>query len=117
MHRRKDNPMTTPDADGWITHGGGPCPVAPETWVQVVSKAGAEGMQMAGEWLWHNVVTYRIFAPVTPTPPGPSEFVRQTAARIMAAMVTRQGAITEEEIAGCVLAAEAMERALKGDPK
>ena len=71
----------TPDKDGWIKHDGGPCPVDPETWVHIMESDFVGGAAyMARDYDWGPVVAYRIFAPVTP---GPSPFVRDTAARIM----------------------------------
>lgn len=76
----------TPDKDGWIKHDGGPCPVDPETWVQI-KESIRDGAVIAESYVdearcfsWGTVAAYRVFAPVAP---GPSPFVRDTAARIM----------------------------------
>jgi len=77
----------TPDKDGWIKHNGDDkCPVDPETWVEA-SRHGTpmEWAEAAEHRDWSRVTAYRVFAPVTP---GPSSFVRETAARIMAALMT-----------------------------
>jgi hypothetical protein len=108
----------TTDADGWIEHDGGPCPVDPETWVQVKDFHGRPVSYFckADEWRWDTATAYRIFAPVTPNPPGPSPFVRETAARIMAAL--NLGPVTTHidlayYAAFAVHAAKALEAALK----
>jgi hypothetical protein len=74
--------MTTPDKDGWITHDGGPCPVAPDALTErAYGRASCFGPSSDGTW--EDVKRYRCFAPAH-TATGPSPFVRETAARIMA---------------------------------
>lgn len=117
--------MTTPDADGWITHDGGPCPVDPETLVQIRESNFLQLTAYAArDFDWGPVIAYRIFVPAHTTP-GPSPFVRETAARIMAAAVVDNDFM--EAMWGCdqehtvnataqfaVRAAQALEAALKG---
>ena len=93
----------TPDKDGWIKHDGGPCPVDPETWVQI-KESIRDGAVIAESYVdearcfsWGTVAAYRVFAPVTP---GPSPFVAETAARIMAAIAVHGGSYpTDEKLA------------------
>ena len=77
----------TPDKDSWIKHDGGNNPVSPDSWVQIVGRTGdkSPSAKRADYWYWDCVAAYRVFAPVTP---GPSPFVRETAAQIMASAVT-----------------------------
>lgn len=106
----------TPDKDGWINHDGGPCPVCVERWVQCREHNGREtkvGRPDDFDWLF--VAAYRVFAPVTP---GPSPFVAETAARIMAAIAVHGGSYpTDEKLAEAanrgIRAALALEAALK----
>lgn len=109
--------MTTPDKDGWITHDGGNCPVSPDSWVQIVGRTGdkSPSAKRADYWYWDCVAAYRVFAPVTPRP---SPFVRETAARIMAAIAVHGGSYpTDEKLAEAanrgIRAALALEAALK----
>jgi hypothetical protein len=50
--------------DEWIKHDGGPCPVPPETWVQIKNKDGMllDPAYQADFWAWDDVSAYRIFA-------------------------------------------------------
>ena len=107
----------TPDKDDWIKHDGGPCPVDPEARVQVKTSYGKalKTIYAAREWDWSSVTAYRVFAPVTP---GPSPFVRETAARIMAAIAVHGGSYpTDEKLAEAanrgIRAALALDAALK----
>ena len=111
---RDDTPMTTPYADGWITHDGGPRPVDPETWVQIrEGEWEPQSVRHADDYAWGTVTAYRVFTPAHTTP-GPSPFVRETAARIMAVEVAKDD--YEDAIAArrAVRAALALEAALKG---
>jgi hypothetical protein len=114
--------MTTPDKDGWITHDGGPCPVAPEMLVQLRQHMGGgvfsrSIIDTADVMDWSEPCAYRIFVPAHTVTPGPSPFVRETAARIMAAMSPPVGT-TDNDLAyyatHSVRAAQALEDALKG---
>lgn len=69
--------------DGWIKHDGGPCPVAPGRLVMV--NGGTDCAIPVESVVWKDVTRYRTYARVNPPDPGPSDFVRETAARIMAA--------------------------------
>lgn len=107
----------TPDKDGWINHDGGPCPVGWETWVQ--PNHDAQRIMRALEIAWGAVARYRIFAPVEPkldTPPGPSPFVAETAAKIVAAMAARDYRVTNmphEWVGQAVHTAIMLEKALR----
>jgi len=60
----------TPDADGWVKHDGGPCPVPPETMVEVQSTIGLTPPAMRADyWQWSAMKRYRIIAPAHA--PGP----------------------------------------------
>lgn len=111
---------STPDADGWITHDGGPCPLDPAAFIER-EYALSTTFGRAQDAVWREVKRYRIFAPFTP---GPLPFVRETAARIMAAAVVDDDFL--EAMGGCdqehtvnatarfaVRAAQALEAALK----
>lgn len=75
----------TPDKDGWIKHDGGNNPVTPECWVQLQNETQAP--MRADDATWSVISRYRIYAVVTP---GPSPFVAETAARIMAQKLPTQ---------------------------
>lgn len=104
----------TPDKDGWIKHDGGPCPVCVERWVQCREHNGREtkvGRPDDFDWLF--VAAYRVFAPVTP---GPSPFVRETAARIMAGFAAHPNYMADPHAdwaAEAVNAALTLEAAMK----
>jgi hypothetical protein len=102
--------MTTPNKDGWIDHDGG-C---------LVRRALTEflGEQCAvfdpacmtcRAWEWLDALV-----PATPATAGPSPFVRETAARIMAALMTWRPEAGHPALAqDAVAAALALEAALK----
>ena len=99
--------------DGWIKHDGGNNPVTPECWVQLQNETQAP--MRADDATWSVISRYRVFAPVTP---GPSPFVRETAARIMAAIAVHGGSYpTDEKLAEAanrgIRAALALDAALK----
>lgn len=104
------------DKDGWITHDGGPCPVAPGRLVMVNDDITVALPVSAINWA--AVTKYRTFARVNPPDPGPSPFVRDAAARIMAAIAVHGGSYpTDEKLAEAanrgIRAAKALEAALK----
>lgn len=103
--------MTAPDADGWITHDGGNCPVSPDSWVQLQSETQAP--MRANFATWSVISRYRVFAPVTP---GPSPFVAETAARIMAGFAAHPNYMADPHAdwaVEAVRAAQALDAALK----
>lgn len=108
-------------ANGWIKHEGGTRPVAPDTWVQRRSLSGVvSAIMQADDFRWDFPCEYRVFAPVV-DPSGSPDFVRETAARIMAAMGSRDGyldytdaAHTKIGVKAAVRAAQALEAALNG---
>jgi hypothetical protein len=110
--------MTTPNKDGWITHDGGPCP-APGTFTERDYGYDApfyEGIHFgtADGADWAHVKRYRIFVPAHTATPGPSPFVRKTAARIMAALMTWRPEAGHPALAqDAVAAAMALEAALE----
>ena len=70
-------PRAGVDDDGWIAHSPGPCPVPPETMVEVKWRAGAIASSFpfpreAKELNWHVITHYRI---VSPAPTGPVRMV------------------------------------------
>ena len=72
-------------ANGWIKHDDGPRPVAPDTWVQRRSLSGVvSAIMQADDFRWDFPCEYRAFTTVV-DPSGSPDFVRETAARIMAA--------------------------------
>lgn len=108
--------------DGWINHDGGPCPVAPGRLAMVNGDVTVALPVSAINWA--AVKKYRTFARVNPPDSGPSPFVRDTAARIMAGIVTSDAflavldegdtqATIEASAAFAVRAAKALEAALK----
>jgi hypothetical protein len=112
--------MTTPDKDGWIDHDGGPCPVPPETWVQIKNKDGMllDPAYQADFWAWDDVSAYRIFAPVYAHPPADADeaFIRDTAARVLAAMTAHRGFAhynADDDASLAIVAAEALAAKLK----
>lgn len=59
-----------PDADGWITHSGGECPVDAETFIEYRTRSGAIYTRSAGRLAWSHdpicqtdIVAYRIIYP------------------------------------------------------
>lgn len=50
----KPQAPSEPDADGWHTHNGGPCPVAGDVWVEVWLRDDdrADDNAEAFEWVW-----------------------------------------------------------------
>lgn len=103
--------------DGWIKYDGGNCPVPPDTWVQITSTRGVahDDVLPADKWEWQYIAAYRVFAPVAPDQPatGPSDFVRETAARIMAADYWTVIRTDDEMAKTAVAAALALEKALQ----
>lgn len=104
----------TPDKDGWINHDGGPCPVAPGRLVMV--NGGIDCAIPVESVVWKDVTKYRTFARVNPPDPGPSPFVRDAAARIMAQLMSDGSTrLSDNDMARCAVAAAlALEAALKG---
>lgn len=104
----------TADKDGWIKHDGGPCPVAPGRLAMINDDETVALPVFSINWAV--VKKYRAFARVNPPAPGPSDFVRDTAALIMAAGNPPVGT-TDNDLsyyaAHSVLAALALEKALK----
>jgi hypothetical protein len=92
----------------WIQHDGGPCPVPVETWVQIKNKRGKTLLCAcpAYDWNWDDVSAYRIFAPVSATPPADADeaFIRDTAVGVFAAMAAQGWDVHDD----CTLAAEAI---------
>lgn len=103
--------MTT-NADGWIKHDGGPCPVAPGRLAMVNGDVTVALPVSAINWA--AVTKYRTFARVNPPDPGPSPFVADTAARIMAGLMgDGRTRLSDNDMARCAVAAQALEAALK----
>lgn len=101
--------------DGWITHDGGPCPVAPGRLAMVNGDVTVALPVSAINWA--AVKKYRTFARVNPPDPGPSPFVRDTAARIMAGFASHPDYMADPHAdwaAEAANAALALEAALKG---
>lgn len=70
----------TPDAEGWITWGGGVCPVAPETLVDVRFRDGYNSTaQAARTWSWRqdgdgdDIIAYRIVKEQATEADGPPD--------------------------------------------
>lgn len=98
--------------DGWIKHDGGNNPVTPECWVQLQNETQAP--MRADDATWSVISRYRIYAVVTP---GPSPFVAETAARIMAGFAAHPDYMADPHAdwaAEAANAALALEAALKG---
>lgn len=104
-------------SDEWIKHDGGPCPVPPEALVE--RDYGEErGYGPASGATWRKVLRYRFLAPVSATPPADADeaFIRDTAARIMAALMGRTDLshLVPDDFAWCAIAAaEALAAKLK----
>ncbi len=47
----------------WTPHNGGPCPVDPETMVEVLKPDGSQSIRPAGGHKWSAVGAYRIVQP------------------------------------------------------
>jgi hypothetical protein len=105
--------MTAPDADGWIKHNGGLCPVPQYQYVEVEEANGEFSLGLAVARYWPRVKRYRIVDDDARLP-AQSPFVRETAARIMAAGTWNSDRSLEEDAAFSVKAAKALEAALKG---
>jgi hypothetical protein len=106
--------MTTPDKDGWIKHDGGRSPLAPYTIAECEYDSHTT-MGYAFEARWDHVVQYRALVPDHTVTPGPSPFVAETAARIMAGMAASGDDWSTIEVmaAMAVKHAQALEAALK----
>lgn len=107
--------MTNITKDGWITHDGGACPIAPGRLAMV---NGDITVALPGSSInWEAVKKYRTFSRVNPPEPGPSSFVAAVAGQIMAAGTWGSSASVEDDATFAVRAATALERALKDDAK
>ena len=61
-----------PDKDGWIKHDGGPCPVPPDTLVDIKFRAGhGVGCVRPALWNWGEATQYRIAQSASPAIPSP----------------------------------------------
>jgi len=54
--------LTEEDDAGWIPHDGGPCPVAPDTFVEVDLGDVTLDPNRASEFEWHKVQEYRVIS-------------------------------------------------------
>lgn len=92
-----DTPESPAEAgsDGWIKHDGGPCPVAPETKVEIRTRESTSADEIGqADWFvwWHNggpadIIAYRLAEPADAPSPveagaGPRETFRQVAREI-----------------------------------